>query len=191
MKNRRLFIPILLILALLTPATAQIEGVQNLKSVLKEVLQKKGARSLKKNILKLSAADIKDIQTQYGFKPNSSYTVYTGLDADKKPMGSAVLVDIQGKEGPLQLVVALNNETGQVYNLAFTVFGEERGKPAAKKTFMKQFIGFTKKNVFKLGKDVDGVSGATWTSTSVTQAVQHAVGIFDYFVFNPRKEDTL
>ena len=191
MHYRRFAIPALLGLALAQgPAAAQMVGVSELKSVLKETLQKKGARSLKKRSLQLSEADLKAVQAKYGFAPNPSYTVYTGLDADKKPIGSAVQVSIQGKEGPLQLVVALDHTTGKIYNLAFTLFGEERGKPAAKKTFLQQFIGFDAKNQFKLGKDVDGVSGATWTSTSVTLAIQHAVGIFNYFILDPAPATT-
>lgn len=167
------------------PVEAQLEGVVTLKEALKEMLQGKGAKSLKKRSLVLDKSEQEAMQKQYGFAPNATYTVYTGLDAEKAPIGSAVVVDIEGKEGPLQLVVALDHTQGAVYNLCFTVFGEERGKPAAKKTFLKQFIGFDTKNEFKLGKDVDGVSGATWTSSSVAEAIQHAVAVFDYFVHAP------
>lgn len=173
----------------LCPAGAQIEGVVTLKVALKEMLQGEGAKSLKKRTLSLDKTEQEAVQKKYGFAPNAKYTVYTGLDADKKAVGSAVIVDIEGKEGPLQLVVGLEHEKGSVYNLCFTVFGEERGKPAAKKTFLKQFVGFDVKKQFKLGKDVDGVSGATWTSNSVTLGIQHAVSIFNYFIHEPVPTD--
>lgn len=185
MLYHRLFAAAACLALAAAPAVAQIEGVSNLKDILKETLQKKGARSLKKNVFAVGEGDVKAVQAAYGFAPNPSYTVYTGLDADKGPVGSAVIVDIQGKEGPLQIVVALDPISGKVYDLGFTLFGEERGKPAAKKSFLAQFIGFSPANQFKLGKDVDAVSGATWTSNSVAEAVQHAVGAYDYFVKKP------
>ena len=164
------------------PVAAQIEGVVTLKTALKEMLQTRGAKSLRKNEFDVDGATGKVIQKKYGIEPNRKYTVYTGLDAEKNPVAAAVIVDVEGKEGPLQLVVAMEPDSGRVIDLGFTLFGEERGKPAAKKGFLAQFIGFDKRNRFELGRDVDGVTGATMTSMSVAVGVRHAVSIFDHFI---------
>ena len=170
-------------------AEAQIERVITLKQGLKVMLQQRGAKSLKKKEVKIGEQEAATLQSRYGFKPNKGYRIYTGLDADKQPIGSVVVADIEGKEGPLQLLVALEPDSGAVQNIAFTLFGEERGKPAMKKAFLGQFIGFKTGNAFKLGKDVDGITGATWTSESVVEGVKHAVSIYDHFVAQPAQKE--
>ena len=107
----------------------------------------------------------------------------------KNPVGVAVIIDVEGKEGPLQMVVAMRPGTGEVYNLGFTVFGEERGKPAANPSFLKQFIGADFEKPFILGKDVDGITGATRTSASVNRAVKEAVSIYHYLEIQEEREE--
>jgi Na+-translocating ferredoxin:NAD+ oxidoreductase RnfG subunit len=139
-------------------------------------------KALRKTDLTIDESQANSINAKYGFEPNRSYTIYTGHDAEKEAVGSTVIVDIEGKEGPLQIAVAVDPDSGKVVNRAFTLFGEERGKPAAKKRFLSQFIGFDVGNRFELGKDVDAVTAATMTSTSVALGVRHAVAIFDHFI---------
>lgn len=86
------------------------------------------------------------------------------------------------------MVIAMRPETGEVYTLGFTVFGEERGKPAASPSFLKQFVGADNKKPFVLGKDVDAVTGATSTSTAVNLAVKSAVKLYHYLVIEKNGE---
>ncbi len=160
--------------------SGQMTGVVTLRDALKGMLQKKGARSLRKRAVTLTQSEQEEVAKTYGFDPNEQYVIYTGIDEDKQPIGYAVVVDIEGKEGPLQLVVAVNKDDGQVYDIGFTVFGEERGKPAMRKSFMSQFIGYNKGHSFRLGKDVIGITGATHTSSAVALGVQHGVCIVDF-----------
>ena len=59
-----------------------------------------------------------------------------------------------------------------------TVFGEERGKPALSWSYLKQFIGKGPANSITIGKDIDGVTGASNTSRAVTSAVKKAVCVY-------------
>ena len=172
-----------------TKATAQFKEIVTLKTALKESLQKEGAKSLVKKEYVLTAAQKKEIKEAYGFEPHSKYRMYTGLDSLKNPVGVAVIIDVEGKEGPLQMVVAMRPGTGEVYNLGFTVFGEERGKPAANPSFLSQFIGADFEKPFILGKDVDGITGATRTSAAVNRGVKEAVIIHHYLVIQEEGEE--
>lgn len=96
-------------------------------------------------------------------------------------MGSVVIVAQEGKEGPLQAVVALKPD-GTIYDIGFTVFGEDKGKPALNYSFLKQFIGKKATDKVKVGEDVDGISGATMTSTGVATAVKKALAVHKEFV---------
>ena len=197
MISRRIYLTVLLVGALalaglISPrsAEAQFKTIVTLKEALKESLQKEGAKSLRKQVFAISDEQKIEIQKQYGFEPDDEYLMYTGLDAEKEPVGSVLVINIQGKEGPLQMVIALTPESGTVYNLGFTVFGEERGKPAANPSYLSQFIGADSNKGFVLGEDVDAVTGATWTSRSVNEAVKVAVVVYEYLIIQGKGEES-
>ena len=153
----------------------------SMKDGLKEMLQANGAKSLKKLTVSASDDQAAELTRTRGVSLEGAYTVYNGIDGDGKVMGSVVQINEDGKEGPLQVLVAFK-PTGEVYDIGFTVFGEDRGKPALSYPFLKQFIGKSTEETMILGKGVDGISGATWTSNSVSSAVRKAVVVYDVFV---------
>ena len=176
----------LLVAAISVPTTsAQVakEGESiALRDGLKAMLQAHGAAKLSKVTVNVDAAGAKSMKDDYGVENGAgSYTVYKGLDGDDNLVGSVIIVNEQGKEGPLQVLVAVNPE-GEIYDLGFTIFGEDKGKPAQTWNFLKQYIGKSSGDELTVGKDIDAVSGATWTSTSVTQAVKRAAVIYNSYV---------
>ncbi|MFQ5572001.1 MAG: FMN-binding protein [Rhodothermales bacterium] len=175
---------LLLLIAVSDRATAQVarkSQVVSLKTALKEMLQKEGAAKLKKLTVTVNAEQARALAKQYGIEAASSYTVYQGLTADGALVGSVVIVNEQGKEGPLQVLVALRPGS-EIYDLGFTVFGEDKGKPALSWGYLKQYLGKTAGDPIVFGRDIDGVSSATWTSTSVAVAVKEAVIVYDSLV---------
>ena len=153
----------------------------SMKDGLKDMLQANGAKSLKKLTVSASDEQAAELTRTRGVTLEGAYTVYNGIDGDGNVMGSVVQINEEGKEGPLQVLVAFK-PTGEVYDIGFTVFGEDRGKPALSYPFLKQFIGKSTEDKMILGKGVDGISGATWTSNSVSSAVRKAVVVYDVFV---------
>jgi Na+-translocating ferredoxin:NAD+ oxidoreductase RnfG subunit len=167
-----------------TTATAQVaksNKVTSLQNGLKEMLQKEGAKKLKKLTVTVDSDQSAGLKKEFGIEAAGSYSVYQGLDAEDKPMGSVVIVNEPGKEGPLQVIVAIRPD-GQIYDIGFTIFGEDKGKPALSWGYLKQYMGKSHNDPLKLGGDIDGVSGATWTSTSVAAAVKRAVIVYETFV---------
>jgi electron transport complex protein RnfG len=176
--NRRFVLLFVGLLVLSVPGlvvgqVAKAGKVVSLKEGLKVMLQDQGASGLKKLTVNISDDQAKAA----GLEMAGSYTVYNGLDADGNVIGSVVLINEQGKEGPLQLMIGLR-PGGEIYDVGFTLFGEDKGKTANSWGFLKQFIGKDTSNGFTLGKDIDGISGATWTSTSISTAVRKAVVVF-------------
>lgn len=167
-----------------TDAAAQVakgnEAV-SLKVALRDMLQANGAKSLKKLAVTVGKDESDALMTKRGVKLEGVVTVYQGIDENGMVMGSVVQINEEGKEGPLQVLVAFL-PNGEVFDIGFTVFGEDRGKPALSWPFLKQFVGKTSETQMVLGKGVDGISGATWTSNSVASAVRKAVVLFDAFV---------
>ncbi|NND72092.1 MAG: FMN-binding protein [Rhodothermales bacterium] len=179
----------LCIAALLAPmtesASAQVakEGKSiALRDGLKSMLQAQGAAKLSKVTVNVDADGAKMMKESFSIENGSgSYTVYKGLDADDNLIGSVVMVNEQGKEGPLQVLIAVDPE-GSVYDIGFTIFGEDKGKPAQTWNFLKQYLGKSSSDPLTVGKDIDAVSGATWTSTSVTNAIKRGVVVYKSFV---------
>lgn len=167
-------------LAFNTPTLEAKEGfsdkVQTSKDILKEFLQKEGAAKLSKVEFTPTDAQKAAIQS-CGADPKGSFTMYKGLGADGALIGTVLVIDQAGKEGPLQLLMGVKPD-GSVYDIAFTVFGEERGKPALSWKYLKQFVGKKASDPIQLGKDVDGVSGASWTSKGVTHAVKKGLCVY-------------
>ena len=129
----------------------------------------------------VDAAQAGTLKKQYGVEATGTYTIYRGLDAEDEAIGSVVIVNEPGKEGPLQIIVALRPD-GEIYDVGFTIFGEDKGKPALSWGNLKQYLGKTLDDQIVLGRDIDGVSGATWTSTLVAAAVKKALVVYNTFV---------
>ena len=75
-----------------------------------------------------------------------------------------------------------NRANGTVYDIGFTILGENKGKTALRWSFLKQFMGLDVSRNIKIGKDVDGISGATKTSISIAIAVKRALTVYTEFI---------
>ena len=144
------------------------------------MLQKEGAASLKKLTVNVNEEKAAALKNEHGIDAQGAYTVYQGLDGDGGVMGMVMIVNEEGKEGPLQVLLAFR-PAGEIYDIGFTVFGEDKGKSALSWGFLKQFIDKKPGDAFSLGKDIDGISGATWTSESISKTVKRAVVIYEAF----------
>jgi len=124
---------LLILLAFSTgTANAQVaksQEVVSLRDGLKEMLQDQGAQNLKKLAVNVDAEKAAEIKANHQVEISGSFTVYQGVDADGNVIGSVVQIHEQGKEGPLQLLVAFRND-GEIYDVGFTLFGEDKGKSA-------------------------------------------------------------
>ncbi|MGE0266982.1 MAG: FMN-binding protein [Candidatus Omnitrophota bacterium] len=93
-------------------------------------------------------------------------------------LGWAFEDTVIGKWGPIHYLVGLNQH-GEILQVVILGFYEIRGKPASKKRFLKQYIGKDINHPLRLRRDIDGVSGATITSRSLTDGVRKIVHIFN------------
>lgn len=161
---------ILVFASLSIPAFAQPVArgntVVSQQNGLRRMLQDEGATTLQRLSVNVASG-----------QAAGSYTVYKGVNAQNALIGTVVVVNEAGKEGPLQVLVALR-PNGNIYDVGFTVFGEDRGRPALRWGFLRQFIGKSSRSAITIGRDIDGVSGATWTSTSVAAAVKRAALVY-------------
>ncbi len=125
---------------------------------------------------KLTKAQKNQIKTTYNCKIIGS-TVKVYLNKKKsKLLGRTLFVREKGKHGAIMIVVGINLN-GSIKNVAVCSYKEVRGKPVKSKMFLRQFKRKTLKNSFTVGKDVQGVTGATISSKAVTLGIKKALAL--------------
>lgn len=85
---------------------------------------------------------------------------------------------VPGKWGLIYYAIHFSPE-GKVNDVVVTQYSEKRGKPVAKKRFLKQFRGKGSEDQIKLMKDIKGVTGASMSSSGMTNGIRKMVHVFD------------
>ena len=157
---------LILLVQFIQPASAI--DVMTLKSFLKVNLGGKG--KIVREKFKLSNAQKGSLKK---IAPNPLVEEFTFYYAkkDKKIVESCSAVPQKGKEGPL-LIAVCYDKNGVIKKVNILSHEEERGKPIQGEDFLKQFEGKKASGEFVLGRDVDGISGATRSSRAISEALR-------------------
>ncbi|MCE9615489.1 MAG: FMN-binding protein [Lentisphaerae bacterium] len=110
-----------------------------------------------------------------GLPFGSAVQWYTGYQGDTLT-GRALFLDEVGKHQPITFVVALSPE-GVVRDVAVAVYREALGDGVRQPRFLDQFQGKREGDGLTLGKDIDGVTGATLSCRAAARAVRRAFAI--------------
>ncbi len=87
---------------------------------------------------------------------------------------------VRGKWDPIHYAMAVSPE-GVVKSVAILEYREKRGKPVAKKRFLKQFRGKTIQDSIEIMKDIHGITGASISSNGVTNGIRKILYLFQEF----------
>jgi len=104
-------------------------------------------------------------------------TFYTAQE-NGQTVGYAFEDTVLGKWGPIHYLAGLNTD-GQVKEVVILAYDEIRGRPVAKPRFLRQYKGKGLPAPVKLQRDIDGISGATISSRSLTDGIRKILYIFD------------
>ena len=113
----------------------------------------------------------------FGESHHASLRLYTVKD-NGRIAGYVFEDQVIGKWGPIHYAVSLSPD-GKIIEVTVLDYQEIRGKPVAKNRFLKQYKNKTVQNPLKLRKDIDGVTGATISSRSLTDGVRKILYIFE------------
>lgn len=102
------------------------------------------------------------------------YTVYE----NRQIIGHALEDTVAGKWGPIHYLVGLGSQ-GAVLEVIVLDYQEIRGRPVAKRRFLRQYKGKTAQDPLQLREDIDGITGATISSRSLTDGVRKLLHIFE------------
>lgn len=184
MRNLRKFGPLLIVLPLFVALLARAAAAEKLaepKDALKSILA--GVAKTTKTTATPTPEEAKTLKAKWNVDDGSA-SFYLGKDAAGATVKAAILITQPGKEGPITAAVGLEGAKGAITDLVLLDFSEERGKPAKEESFLKQFKGKDAGHAFQLGKDVDGVAGATWTSESMATIARRATALYKVLVLD-------
>ena len=117
----------------------------------------------------------------------NEYIFYFGMKGDKKT-GVAVIEKQPGKWGPVEYIIALDAKTAKVTDLAVMSYTERRGRPIARRNFLKQFVGKHNKDPIKVLKDIRGITGATISCVATCFAVKKISTMYEVLYLTENKK---
>lgn len=119
----------------------------------------------------------RDADITFGESHHPQLRLYTVKQADAV-IGYAFEDVVMGRWGPIHYLAGLSPD-GHVVQVVVLDYQEIRGRPVAKKRFLKQYKNKTVKHSVKLKIDIDGITGATVSSRSLTDGVRKILNIFN------------
>ena len=91
----------------------------------------------------------------------------------------ALMDNVLGKSMPITFLVILNNE-GNILATELIKYREAYGGEVGNKNWLAQFTHFNDTTDFKVGKNIDGISGATISVNSLSKGIQKMAVLFPF-----------
>lgn len=175
MRPVRQAIVVLILLFLASPCFAMTLLTQ--KEALRLVFGADAQITSEQKVISQGQQEAVKAKTGKCFLSQKEFTFYFGKK-DGKPFRAAVILEAPGKWGPIQFIVALDLDA-KVADVIVMRYTETRGRPIARKSFLKQFIGKTGKDAIVLNKDIVAISGATISSLATACTVKEAIALYE------------
>jgi len=124
-----------------------------------------------------------EADVKFNLELDKEFVFYIGKNNGEN-VGFGAEDRVKGKWGVIHYIIVFNTN-GSIRDFAVLEYGEKRGKPVAKERFRKQFRGMTINDRIRLKKDIRGVSGATISSTGMTNGVRKMTHVFhELYIIN-------
>lgn len=117
----------------------------------------------------------------------TEYTFYFGMK-DGKKTGVAIIDKQPGKWGPVEYIIALDATTAKVTDLAVMSYTERRGRPIARRNFLKQFVGKHNTDPIKVRKDIRNITGATISCVATCFAIKKISTLYEVLYLTESNE---
>jgi hypothetical protein len=124
------------------------------------------------------AAELDRLSARLGSPQPPGEIVFHRARRGAVDLGWAVSVDEIGLHEPITMLVHVDADR-RVGAVRVLVFRESRGDDVKRLRFLKQFRGKTVASTLRVGRDVDAVTGATYSSRAVTGGVRRALELIE------------
>ena len=102
---------------------------------------------------------------------------YWNISNNDTTIAYALMDNVLGKSMPITFLVILNNE-GNILASEVIKYREAYGGEVGKKNWLAQFTHFSDTADFRVGKSIDGISGATISVNSLSKGIQKIAVLF-------------
>ena len=96
-------------------------------------------------------------------------------------VGVAILDNVLGKLLPITYLTCFNLD-GQLINAHIVKYREDYGYEVGNRRWLNQFLGLNASSDYKVGKNIDGISGATISVNSVTRGINRSAIIVEHLL---------
>ena len=103
------------------------------------------------------------------------------ISSNEEMIGLAYLDNVKGKSQPITFVVFFDSN-GRVLKSHIVKYREPIGGEVSNQYWLKQFFGRSSVSGYKIGSDIDGISGATISVNAVTRGIHRSTFIVDYLL---------
>ena len=135
-----------------------------------------------RQVISLSKEQIRRVEeaARLAFEGKHSDQVIVHIAREQNAVAGYAFEDtVIGKWGPIHYLVGLDTN-GAVSQVIILDYQEIRGRPIAKPRFLRQYQGKTIRDTLQLRKDIDGITGATISSNSLTGGVRKILYIYEF-----------
>ena len=102
---------------------------------------------------------------------------YWTISNNDTTIAYAIMDNVLGKAMPITFLVIVEID-GRIINSEVIKYREAYGGEVGNKNWLAQFTHFSETSNFKLGKNIDGISGATISVNSLTKGIQKIAILF-------------
>jgi len=88
-------------------------------------------------------------------------------------IGLAILDNVKGKSLPITFITFFDH-TGNIIGSHIVKYREDYGWEVGNRRWLDQFLGLNHGSVYAVGKNIDGISGATISVNSVTRGMKRS-----------------
>ena len=96
-------------------------------------------------------------------------------------VGLAYLDNVKGKSQPITYAV-FYDLNGNVIDSHIIKYREHIGGEVANRHWLKQFLGKSTNSDYQVGKNIDGISGATISVNAVTRGIHRSTFVIDFLL---------
>jgi len=104
---------------------------------------------------------------------------YWNISNNDTTIAYALMDNVLGKSMPITFLVILNNE-GSILAAEIIKYREAYGSDVGNKNWLAQFAYFNDTTDFKVGGNIDGISGATISVNSLSKGIQKMAVLFPF-----------
>ena len=162
---------LIILISFLAPADIKIDCEEYLFNLYPE------DTDIRMHILALDKQIKKEVENKVKQKFYRDKLYYWTISQGDTTIAYAFLDNVIGKSMPITFMVILNID-GDIINANVIKYREAYGSEVGNKGWLQQFINLNNNSVYNIGKEIDGISGATISVKSMSKGIHKIATLY-------------